>query len=163
MQIFFDPSFRNWGWVYWDGGIKDAGVITTSESKGFAGDIEACKQLDCELKKVLSVKHDLVIAESPVGSQSSRAAVGIGVVIALLSQIENLETITPFYIKKRWGFKEKSDSLALFVKKFPNYSWIKGKWGNLPYSEKNSHIADALAAGLLYIHKSCNSISSMVF
>ena len=163
--IGFDPSLRNWGYciVTYDAYTRtleftNGGVIHSKPDKGFKRknleDLQSATQLYSELSKLLrQYQPDYLVAELPVGSQSSRAMVSYAVCISLCAVLSHgdgknttpLLSVTPYDIKKKVsGITEASkEEVINWVKEnYPQaYEWV----GKYPKS-KQEHICDAIVA-----------------
>ena len=92
--IGFDPSLRNWGYciaTYADNKLTfhQGGVIHSrpnTKQKQNLQDLLSVTQLYSQLKQLMTThKPDYIVAELPVGSQSSRAMVSYATCISLCS------------------------------------------------------------------------------
>ena len=154
--LSFDPSFRNWGiaaaiydtttnQLY----IKTGKVIISKPDKSKirqnTKDLNVSKNLYENLKDI-SLQPDLIIAEVPHGSQSSRAMVSYGVCIGVLGSI--LTNNVPFIqvsaadVKNVIGSKDAS--------KLEVINWVKERHPEIlswiPCNTKAEHICDAIVA-----------------
>lgn len=156
--VGLDPSMRNWGVAicYLSQNkmlsVEELTTIKTKPSKRktqkYLDDIDASKTL-CNALIPLLKDADLVVAESPVGSQSAAAMKGYGVCMALLGLIASehrLFIVSPHDIKKLLPYVEhpsKQDIIKLIDRYHPN-TLTKNKQGILQAS--NEHAADAVAS-----------------
>jgi Holliday junction resolvasome RuvABC endonuclease subunit len=154
-----DPSFRNWGLAYCE---YDNGVITvlktqlvqTVEPQGTkrsAGDIQSCATLFDALDEAMyQFSPDILVAEIPIGSRSSRAANGYGVCMALLGALSSygvpMVHVTPNQVKGIVGSStaSKNDVIDWVLKKHPTVPFPRR--GGAIVSSKSEHMADAIAA-----------------
>lgn len=146
--VSFDPSLRNWGVAVFSYSpnffeLEKTYVIQTKPHKGIStnlSDLESCSLLSTDIGYALK-EAELVIAELPIGSQSSRAMASYGISIALLASIKvPLITVSPFDIKRFFGssYSEKSVIVDWAKKQYPNKL-------SKPFCKAN-HEADAIAA-----------------
>lgn len=120
--IGFDPSLRNWGYciaTYADNKLTfhQGGVIHSrpnTKQKQNLQDLLSATQLYSQLKQLMTThKPDYIVAELPVGSQSSRAMVSYATCISLCSVLafnDGIKTrpfinIPPQEVKKTVGKK----------------------------------------------------------
>jgi hypothetical protein len=161
--VGLDPSMNNFGMVRvtmdLDTGILDTPDLFLSESldqsdsknvRQNSKDLNTAKKHYKALKEFL-VGADLVIAEIPVGSQSSRAMASYGMCIGLLASIEaSLIQVTPSEVKiaaTNSKTATKAEMIDWAFNKFPNAQWTTVKrTGSIVLTAKNEHLADALAA-----------------
>lgn len=118
--IGFDPSLRNWGYciaTYADNKLTfhQGGVIhsrSNTKQKQNLQDLLSATQLYSQLKQLMTThKPDYIVAELPVGSQSSRAMVSYATCISLCSVLafnDGIKTrpfinIPPQEVKKNSG------------------------------------------------------------
>lgn len=118
--IGFDPSLRNWGYciaTYADNKLTfhQGGVIHSrpnTKQKQNLQDLLSATQLYSQLKQLMTThKPDYIVAELPVGSQSSRAMVSYATCISLCSVLafnDGIKTrpfinIPPQEVKKNSG------------------------------------------------------------
>ena len=163
--IGFDPSLRNWGYCIATYDVyartlefTNGGVIHSKPDKGFKRknleDLQSATQLYSELNTLLKTHQpDYLVAELPVGSQSSRAMVSYATCISLCAVLAYgdgqktipLFAITPYSIKKEVsGTTEASkEEVINWVKEnYPQaYEWVS----KYPKS-KQEHICDAIVA-----------------
>lgn len=121
--IGFDPSLRNWGYciaTYADNKLTfhQGGVIhsrSNTKQKQNLQDLLSATQLYSQLKQLMTThKPDYIVAELPVGSQSSRAMVSYATCISLCSVLafnDGIKTrpfinIPPQEVKKTVGKKK---------------------------------------------------------
>lgn len=154
--LSFDPSLRNWGIaaaIYNTASnqlyIKIGKVITSKPDKSKirqnTKDLNTSINLFNELKDIYT-QADLVIAEVPHGSQSSRAMVSYGVCIGVLGSLitNNIPFIqvSALDVKRIVGHES--------VSKLEVIDWVKRRhpeilpW--LPATNKAEHICDAIVA-----------------
>ena len=159
--IGFDPSLRNWGYciaTYADDKLTfhQGGVIHSkpnTKQKQNLQDLLSATQLYRQLKQLMTThKPDYIVAELPVGSQSSRAMVSYATCISLCSVLafnDGIKThplinIPPQEVKKTVGKKNATkDEVIQWVAE--NYPDTKDWLDNLPKSKKE-HICDAIVA-----------------
>lgn len=163
--IGFDPSLRNWGYCIatYDTFTRsleftDGGVIHSKPSKEFKRknleDLQSVTQLYSGLDNLLK-KHqpDYLVAELPIGSQSSRAMVSYAACISLCSVMAYgdgqktipLLSVTPYSVKKQVsGTTEatKEEVINWVKENYPQaYEWVD----QYPKT-KQEHICDAIVA-----------------
>lgn len=150
----FDPSLRNWGVVKasydlisHDLIIQDGYVIQHKPKKD-----KHIRQNTLDLQTTNYIKShlthaDIVIAEVPHGSQSSRAMVSYGVCIGVLGSLyDDLIQVSANDVKR---IVEPNTSVKE-VPKSQVINWVKTKhpeilsW--LPSTHKQEHICDAIVA-----------------
>lgn len=150
--LSLDPSFRNWGFVIVEYdtdthqlAIKSGGVLSSkpdkSNNKQNTKDLKVSKYLYTHLNQLIK-DTDIVIAEVPHGSQSSRAMVSYGVCIGLLGTIQQpLVQVSANDVKRLVGSNTASkDDVINWVNKHYQLDWLpKAK-------SKSEHICDAIAA-----------------
>lgn len=158
--VGIDPALRNTGVVsvdYFDNDIKInyARLIVTESEKIKPKSIDDYKRINfiyTNLKPIID-KHDLIIAEFPIGSQSSRAMVSYAASISMLACFNKpIIPVTPNDIKTYIGIKNasKSDSIEFVRQHYPDFPFILN--GN-KILNKNEHLADAFIALLAGIKK----------
>jgi len=143
--LALDPAFRNIGIVEFNlvDGIPipyNLDIIQTKKGKGKVGldDLRASRKIHKGLQNFIQDK-DIIIAELPTGSQSSRAAMASGVIIGILAGLENLTTVSPNQVKNIVGKNATKDEIIEWgMRKYPELNWPKTK-------AKQEHIADSLA------------------
>lgn len=162
--VGFDPSLRNWGMskcLYYpetrDLKVIDLGLINPSLPTGKVKqgelDIIASMQLFQQAQDFIK-DVDIVCAEIPVGSQSSRAMVSYAtctsIIGALLAQGMKLVAVTPTEVKKIVGTDNptKHQIIEWVLQHhqhvpFPMYT-RKGK--QLIVESKAEHMADSIVA-----------------
>ena len=163
--IGFDPSLRNWGYCIatYDAFSRtleftDGGVIQSKPDKEFARknleDLQSVTQLYSKLRPLLK-KHqpDYLVAELPVGSQSSRAMVSYAACISLCAVMAYgdgqktipLLSVSPYNVKKQVSgtIEATKEEVINWVKEnYPQaYEWVD----HYPKS-KQEHICDAIVA-----------------
>jgi len=180
----FDPSMTHWGVA---GGIYNtkSGTlkiktidciipvkITTKSAFTNTVDIDVGKQL---FKQVLSVaeQHDIIFAEVPVGTRSSRGMCAYGMCCQLIGALEILNNpciqVTASQVKKALHGNPKAskhEMIAAAFKQYPNLNWPTHQANGRPVMTggKAEHMADAIGAilaglqtnqfqSLLSIHK----------
>jgi Holliday junction resolvasome RuvABC endonuclease subunit len=152
-----DPSFRNWGLAYFDytNGVLqllNTELISTTETQGIkrnSADIISCTALFDRLDNIMyEFAPDILVAEIPIGSQSSRAANGYGVCMALLGALSSYRVpmvhITPNQVKRLVGSNtaSKKDVIDWVVSKHPNAPFPRR--GGSIVASKSEHMADAI-------------------
>ena len=151
--LSFDPSFNNWGYSIAE--LHDNkltiigfGVLKNKTKKDKKvrqniQDLNRCIELYnglCDLTKDI----DLLCAELPVGSQSSRAMVSYATCIALTASISvlvpKLIVCTPNEVKRLVGSNTASKDDVI--------NWVKDKHPelNLPSKTYAEHICDSIVA-----------------
>ena len=158
----FDPSLRNFGVV--TGSLNlDTSEITDVKIQLIetqAGDKKTVRTNSDDLRragelwrgvKPIVDKVNIVFAELPVGSQSSRAQTSYGLCLGVLACIDKpIIQLTPNDIKMYVGGKKdtaKSVIIEWATRKHPDAGWfIKKVKGEVTMLNKNEHPADALAA-----------------
>lgn len=158
LVLGLDLAFRNTGYIFYDGGPLDGGVITTKKEKGYVidSDIQGCLDLAEGLRTLLERNPDYVVVEIPTGASiSSRASrsmgLATGVAVAVLG---DPVWISPAETKKLIKSIDEPDPkkrMSIFItQKFPDFNQsIKGK----------EHVLDALGAVLVAEQKKCFSES----
>jgi len=167
--ISFDPSMSNWGYVYGDLDPNTdkftpvyCGIISTKrdQTKSVANnskDLTRVQGIVIELVEVLELANpELMFAEVPHGSQSSRASVSYGVCIALLASLrhagyplievtaENVKHVVASANPKRTpGKVSKKEVITWATQLYPELDYPRHR-GAL--AGKTEHIADAIAA-----------------
>lgn len=166
--LSFDPSLNNWGIAKGILSFDKEGIpsifiqsvdvlqhsIDKSKKRRNTKDIDTA----CFLSKgVMSLikDADIIFAEVPIGSQSSRAMVSYGVCIGILGGIQainpNLVQVTPVEVKKAtMGYLTASkEEIINWVKdKHPevNFPTRKHKGEETIITSKAEHMADAIGA-----------------
>ena len=97
------------------------------------------------------LRSQIIFAELPVGSQSSRAQTSYGICLGLLAAISKpMIQLTPTDIKLHAGNKKdtsKAEIIEWAVSKQPNAPWLKKKVkGVESLVGKNEHLADSVVA-----------------
>lgn len=149
-----DPSLRNWGWVkgIYDTDTQslyfyDCGVILTkpdtSKIKQSLKDKNTATTLYSSLLGLIQ-ETDIICAELPHGSQSSRAMVSYAVCVAIIGCIQhsfkNIVEVSALDVKKIVGNRDTSKQEII--------SWVRDKHPELklPKTSKDEHICDAVVA-----------------
>ena len=100
--------------------------------------------------KIASWGPQVVIAEVPFGSQSARAAWGLGIAVGILASLEGLVEVSPREVKAATGepHADKDYMIEWAMEKHPEapWAWRKYKGTLISVSSTNEHLADALAA-----------------
>ncbi|ELA08280.1 hypothetical protein MOMA_06951 [Moraxella macacae 0408225] len=153
-----DPSLRNWGYVeanYNNGliTIMKTGVIETKPNKVLKQniqDMQTANVLYTQLKPMV-INADLVIAELPHGSQSSRAMVSYAVCVSVLGTLLNHN---PNFIPVSFAEVKKMIGI-LKPQKQDVINWVQDKYPDLvlPNKSKAEHICDAITALHVAINK----------
>lgn len=164
--VGLDPSLRNWGIANgtYDTeshkiAIHSLSVVHTEKTKRKqlrqnTQDIEAAIKLMTEVHAVVN-SADVVFVEVPVGSQSARAALGVGVCVGILGALTYLECpffqLTPTEIKViATGSKTatKQEMIDWAIEQHPSAPWPTQKYrGKLRIVTGTAeHMADAIAA-----------------
>lgn len=139
-----------------DGNIKKKKVMPKGVTVG-SDDVRRAKILFQAMFEAVS-DADIVIAEVPIGSQSSRAMASYGISVALLGSVPApLIEVSPSEAKLA-GCNEstatKQEMIEAAVALFPDAPWVRGKTkrnGEYPIIGDNEHLADAcfiIRAGL---------------
>lgn len=154
-----DPSFRNWGLAYceYENGvitILKTEVLQFKEPQGMKrnqADIISCTELFAALDQAMfEFDPDVVVAEIPVGSQSSRAANGYGICMALLGALSTykpkLVHVSPNQVKAVVGSRtaSKGDVIDWVLTNHPTVPFPRR--GGEVVSSKSEHMADAIVA-----------------
>ncbi|HBS6700429.1 MULTISPECIES: hypothetical protein [Klebsiella pneumoniae complex] len=113
-------------------------------------DLRRANEIWRTLKPVID-DAQLIFAELPVGSQSSRAQTSYGICLGVLACINKpLIQLTPTEIKQYVGGKKdtsKAEIIEWVVSQQPNAPWLKKKTkGVETLVNKNEHLADSVAA-----------------
>lgn len=167
--IGFDPSLRNWGYclAYYDKdshklSISTGKVIKTVKSQDKTTqnikDFKTASELFTALFTLVNQeKPDLIIAELPTGSQSSRAMVSYAMCIALLASITKqipLNIVKPSQIKRTVGNHKasKQEVIDWVFTHYPYCTWLN----QLPKNQQE-HICDAIVATHTYLFNGANT------
>tara|TARA_R110000851_G_C13102760_1_gene569357 strand:- start:92001 stop:92555 length:555 start_codon:yes stop_codon:yes gene_type:complete len=157
----FDPSFRNFGfskgYICLDTGligIQDIKLTKTKKSleKGIrknADDLRCARELTRAVDKYI-IGSEIIMAEVPVGSQSSRAAWALGITVGVLASVDTpMIQVTPAEVKMASvGCKtaSKAEMIEWATSLYPELPWLMRKSkGQLVYMNDNEHMADAIA------------------
>jgi len=158
--VGIDPALRNTGIVSADlinndikiNYVKLIETTTLNEKPKAVDDYKRINFIYNNLRLIID-NHDLIIAEFPIGSQSSRAMVSYATSISILACFNKpIIPVTPNDIKKYIGIKNasKSDSINYVRQHYPNFPFILK---NNKILNKNEHLADAMIAILAGIKK----------
>lgn len=160
-----DPGFRATGWVALDyhGGppsVIDAGVIrtarTTTKQHTYVADDDARCLREIHrglMSAVLRYLPDVLIAETPAGSKSSRAAKAMGMVYAVVVSLAEsarlpLVLVTAGEARKAAGWATSKGAVAEYVSR---EGVLVADWDALLRDvtpSKHEHVYDAAAVGL---------------
>ncbi len=158
-----DPSLRNFGMVkghfelaQGDFGLDEIKLIeTASDNKNKtvrknSDDLRRAREIYEGMSAFLKGVN-IAFVEIPIGSQSSRAMTSYGICIGLLASLKvPLIQVTPSEVKlAAVGNKNasKQQMIDWATDTFPEANWFSHKrGGNVHYTGKNEHVADALAA-----------------
>lgn len=159
--IGFDPSLRNWGYciaTYADDKLTfhQGGVLHSKPDdleRQNLKDLQSVTQLYNQLKGLVNEhKPKYLVAELPVGSQSSRAMVSYATCICLSAVLAYADgsntipllTVTPNQVKVAVGKRDatKDEVINWVFTHYPNtQQWLK----DVPKT-KQEHICDAIVA-----------------
>jgi Holliday junction resolvasome RuvABC endonuclease subunit len=162
--VAFDAALANTGghWGYIDengihpvGGFLYQTVKTKDKKKQAVMDfIDRCEYL-CRTTGTLvsSIQPDFIFFESPVGSQSSKAAQGAAAICMLIAAMKvgtdaQVITSTPSEVKKATGLPgtpEKREIIDWAYIRYPTVPWT---WHAGRIKNDNEHMADSLAVAL---------------
>ena len=159
-----DPSLSNFGlvrgWIDLDSNEFHPIALRLCETKPDktnktvrknSQDLERIQQLYKAFQEEIS-PSDLIVAEIPVGSQSARSMASYGACLGILASAVDwpLIQLTPAEVKvASVGSKtaSKADMIKWATNLYPNLDWFKTvRKGIVTYSNKNEHLADAIAA-----------------
>jgi Holliday junction resolvasome RuvABC endonuclease subunit len=163
--IGIDPSLRNFGFargVYDSetGDVEITGIALSETHAATKEDKKNSRQNELDLADAVihqntmihqCVGNEIAFAEVPVGSQSSRAMLSVGVCIGILSSCPiPMIAVTPTQVKKAGtgvGTASKDEMIASAHMLHPDAPWltIKRK-GAMELLGKNEHMADAIFA-----------------
>lgn len=160
-----DPSLRNWGLASavldLSDGVLDTPVLTLIETQDPAGKQVRQNSKDLHLAEQLAVgalaqarRAKAIFVEVPVGSQSARAMASYGVCVGVLGAIRAegipLIEVTASEVKlslTRNKNATKQDMIDAAIAWYPDANWLRYKRnGQVHLSDKNEHLADAVAA-----------------
>ncbi|HFP9309390.1 TPA: hypothetical protein ACHOZC_003386 [Raoultella ornithinolytica] len=160
--VSFDPALRNFGFVT---GLLNIETLQVSEAKvslieTAASNKKSVRTNSDDLRRAQEIwkgikplvdSANIVFAELPVGSQSSRAQTSYGICIGILACTDKpIIQLTPNDIKQYIGGKKdtaKAEIIEWAVSKHPDAGWFTKKVkGETSFVNKNEHPADALAA-----------------
>lgn len=121
---------------------------TSKKIRASSDTITRCREIDLFRQEIMNtIKPDIVIAETPSGSQSSAAMKGYGISCYLIGSITPSPIeVTPNEVKMASvGVKtaSKDDMIEWAMNKHPEADWFYH--GNKPVKGKNEHVADAIA------------------
>lgn len=149
--LSLDPSLRNFALVKakYNGlvEIEDLNLVKTKPNKKLKrgeDDLRCARIIYRELEPAVEWA-DVVIAEIPVGSQSSRAAWTLGIVLGMLATIPDLIGVSARDVKSAAGSKVASKSVVLnwATNKYPDANW---RYYRNKLTRDNEHLADAIGA-----------------
>lgn len=146
-----DPSLSNWGICHMTyspfSSLKliDTDIIRTKPSKEKKpkniDDLDRARTLSKRLRELISYV-DVVVAELPFGSQSSRAMASYGICLGVLAGVDiPVISVTPFEVKKIVGNRE--------TKKEEIIAWVNSTYLNVFINKpknQTEHMADAIVA-----------------
>jgi len=98
-----------------------------------------------------AMSSDIITAEVPSGSQSSRASLGAGMSIGLLAALgvqKPLIQVSPVEAKKAVTGRKtasKDEMIAWATSRYPDAPWIRARGSSGRLVDANEHLADALA------------------
>lgn len=161
----FDPAMRNWGMakllvdpIDLSFVIHDLRLLSTSSEAG-----KTVRKSSDDLRRATesyTAAHDwaawsdLIVAEVPSGSQSSRASLGAGMSIGLLAALgyfRPLIQVDPISVKKTVTGRKtasKEEMIDWASREYPDAPWLRRKLkGELVMTNDNEHLADAVAIG----------------
>lgn len=169
----FDPAMRNWGMARLlvdPDTLSIAQVVelklTTTESQAGKTVRKSSDDFRRASEAYVAAMQfacwaNLLVAEVPSGSQSSRASLGAGMSIGLLAaldQINPLFQVDPISVKKQVTGRRtasKDEMIAWAVSTFPNAKWLTRKVkGEVKLLDANEHLADALAIAVTALRTS---------
>lgn len=167
--IGMDPSLKNWGLARFsmEGQLEDLQVFQTLPEKADRKSTDDFRRLlfiAKQLKEYL-VSGDTLFVELPIGSQSARAMVSYGSVLAILATLEAFGypclAVTPREAKiAALGDPEASKEAIITwaIQKFPEGPWPTKKLHGKPtiIAGKAEHMADAVAIAHAGIRKYFN-------
>lgn len=159
-----DPSLSNFGmvrgWIDLDTNEFHPTALRLCETKPDSSnktvrknsqDLERTQQLYKAFQEEIT-PSDLIAVEIPVGSQSARAMASYGACLGVLASAVEWPMIqlTPTEVKMASvGSKtaSKADMIKWATTLYPNLNWFTNtRNGVTTYSNKNEHLADAIAA-----------------
>ena len=145
-----DPSLSNWGMCHmtyspsYSLGLNGTDIIRTKPSKAWPKNIDdlyRARSLSETLRELIT-HVDVVVAELPFGSQSSRAMASYGICIGVLAGLDiPIIPVTPFEVKKIVGTRE--------TKKEEIIQWVNDTYLNVFIGRpknQTEHMADAIVA-----------------
>jgi len=157
-----DPSLSNFGLAkgtYTNGAFSLSDLLLQQTAPDNKNKKQVRKNSDdlCRAKLLVEATNnfladvDIIIAEIPVGSQSSRASVSYGVCVGILASIRRpIIQVMPNEVKLiSVGSKtaSKADMIKWATTAYPKANWLtKKQHGVISYVDKNEHLADAVAA-----------------
>ena len=105
--VGFDPSLANVAAVVEEEGIIMRYYLVKTEKSKIKSirvgndDLDRCRRIVEWMIKIIKEENpDIVAAEMPTGSQSSRASKAAGMVIGMMTHFNDLLTVTPGDVKK---------------------------------------------------------------
>lgn len=151
--ISFDPSLTGWGYAVFDDDILTGyGMVSTKRGKtGVAWDRVNRSMYIAERLIPLVEPCDAIVSELPHGSQSSAAAVMIGIVIGLITGVAmSLGKPIFFYLQRDWSIylhgRHTSDKSET-VRKILSIYEVKGS------KKEVEAISDAISVFLYHRHR----------
>lgn len=161
--VAFDAALANtgghWGTLDENGIVPEVSFLfKTAKSKdpkksAVVDFIDRCAHLlRCVDGVLASQKPHFVFIESPVGSQSAKAAQGAAAICMMIAHIQldgqDVITCTPMEVKKATGLPgnpEKRDIIDWAYGEYPNLHW---SWHAGRIKNEEEHKADSLAVAL---------------
>ena len=133
--------------------MVDLKLFTTANEAGkvvrrSSDDLRRAKELHDGVHR-MAAGVDVVMAEVPTGTQSSRGAMSNGIVIGVLASVPTLIEVSPAEAKKaligrKTGSKDEMIEAAMAL--FPDAPWLMRKFkGQVVPVDANEHLADSVA------------------
>lgn len=150
ITVSFDPSLTGWGYaVFHNDMLVDYGIVSTKKGKGRVA-FDLVNRAFYIVDRLLPIiqSSDVIVSELPHGSQSSAAAVMIGMVIGISTALSRASAKPIyFYLQRDWSIfihgKHISDKNET-VKKILQLYEIKGS------KRKVEAVADAVSVFLYH-------------
>lgn len=163
-----DPSLRNWGYVLADVSsdltieVITGGTIQSKPKKKQSKNVDVILSSEEIYTQLLPLvgSVDVLVTESPYGTQSASAARSLAACCALVGTLRShCKEHTMFSPKKTKEVftgnieASKKEMVDEAIKKFPNYEWemIKRNSETVPSYAANEHEADAIAVLFTYV------------
>jgi Holliday junction resolvasome RuvABC endonuclease subunit len=161
--LAIDPAMRNWGLAHLlvDPSSRQIEVLglrlVQTESQAGKTVRKSSDDLRRATEAYGAARHlaevcDLIMAEVPSGSQSSRASLGAGMSIGLLAALGSfrpLIQVSPIEAKKAVTGRKtasKDEMIQWATAAYPKAGWLTKKIkGVVSFTDANEHLADALA------------------